>query len=87
MRFGFMLLITALLLGCSTPEDRARHVEAEVENMITVFGPGCERLGYVKDTDPWRECILRLSARDDYGIGTAAKDCTAHSGFYTCTAY
>ena len=32
--------------------------------MIKVYGPACERLGYRNDTDPWRDCVLRLATKD-----------------------
>jgi len=44
------LLIALVLAGCATPEKRA-------ENAIAKFGPYCEKLGYSKDSDKWRECI------------------------------
>ena len=58
-----LYLATALLLtGCATPAERAAQIQREVDEMIVVYGPGCERLGYANGTDEWRSCILRLSA-------------------------
>lgn len=46
----YMLLIGLLVAGCATPEQWAKQVIAE-------YGPYCEKLGYKKDTDAWRQCI------------------------------
>ncbi len=88
MRYGLMFLL-ALLTGCTTPAERAAAVKAEVEEMIKVYGPGCERLGYTKDTDPWRECILHLKAQDNirYSTRPTTTTCIGHRGFYNCTSF
>ncbi|HEY5994533.1 MAG TPA: hypothetical protein VIU46_08040 [Gallionellaceae bacterium] len=86
-RLGFPVLLLALLAGCATPEERAARVQAEVEEMIKVYGPGCEKLGFAKDTEPWRECILRLSARASYHTRPVTTSCTAFNGFYNCISY
>lgn len=52
------LLIAALLVGCSTPAQRA-------EKDIAKYAPYCEKLGYQKDSDQWRDCIQKQSAADD----------------------
>jgi hypothetical protein len=54
-----------------------------------VYGPACEKLGYTKDSDPWRECVLRLGTRDDYLYRTrpTTTTCVGHRGFYNCTTY
>ncbi len=83
----FPVVLSALLCGCMTPEERAAHVQAEVDEMIRVYGPGCEKLGFAKGTDPWRECILRLSARHDYRTRPTTTSCTGASGFYNCVTY
>ena len=57
--------IACVLAACSTPQERAAHKQAEVEQMMVIYGPACQRLGYTPNTDPWRSCILSLSAKDD----------------------
>ncbi|MBE0620305.1 MAG: hypothetical protein IH605_06905 [Burkholderiales bacterium] len=44
------LWLFVLLSGCATMEERAADV-------LATFGPYCEKLGYTKDTDPWRQCV------------------------------
>ncbi len=44
------LWIFVLLSGCVTVEERAAET-------LAAFGPYCEKLGYTKDTDPWRQCV------------------------------
>jgi uncharacterized membrane protein len=53
------------LAACTTPEQRAAHKQAEVEEMMVVYGPACQRLGYAPNSDPWRNCVLQLNVQDD----------------------
>lgn len=89
LRYGLSAILATLLLGCMTPAERAAHIQADVDEMVSVYGPGCDKLGFTKDTDPWRECILRLRAHDDvqYSTRPATTTCVGHRGFYNCTTY
>lgn len=89
LRYFLLYFLAMVLVGCATPAERASHIQAEVEEMIKVYGPACEKLGYAKDSDQWRECILRLASRDDYRYRThpTTTTCTGHRGFYNCTTY
>jgi len=88
-RYCLLLLLTILMTGCQTPAERAANVKKEVEGMIKVYGPGCEKLGYTRDTDPWRDCILHLRAHDDlrYSTRPTTTTCIGHRGFYNCTSF
>jgi hypothetical protein len=66
-----MALATA---ACSTPQERAAQKQAEVANMMAVYGPACARLGFKPDSDPWRNCILNLSTKDDLQRASAYPD-------------
>ena len=59
------LAVSAVLAACVTPQERAIRNQAEVEQMMVLYGPACERLGYAPNTDAWRSCVLQLNARDD----------------------
>jgi hypothetical protein len=89
MKQYLTLLFALLLFGCMTPEEHAAKVKLEVEEMIKVYGPGCEKLGFTKETDQWRECVLRLQKRDDdrYRTRPTMTTCVGHRGFYNCTSY
>lgn len=66
--FIVMVLIAPFLIGlagCASTADEAARAQRDVERMIQVYGPACERFGYQGDTDPWRNCVMTLSARDD----------------------
>lgn len=82
-----------LLAGCAglSPDERAALMTQEVEEMIQVYGPACEKLGYQADTDPWRECILKLDAAKNmeyyYQTRSMTVDCWGHRGFYRCLPY
>jgi len=47
------LLIAVLLAGCATPEQRA-------DKMVARYGPICDRLGYNRTSDAWRDCVVKL---------------------------
>jgi len=89
LRYVVLILLGMMLYGCETPAEHAENIKAEVEEMITVYGPGCEKLGYTRDSDQWRECILRLRAHDDarYRTRPTTTTCIGHRGFYNCTNF
>lgn len=47
MRIALILL---LLAGCVSPEQRA-------ERQMSAYGPYCDKLGYQRETDKWRDCV------------------------------
>jgi hypothetical protein len=62
----YIVLTAALLLGaCATPQERAARKQAEMAEMIAVYGPACDRLGYAQQSDQWRNCIISLSTKDE----------------------
>ena len=91
MRTLILMAAIAALVGCATPEQRAAEVQAEVDRMIAMYGPGCERLGYKPNDDKWRDCVMRLAARDDrrysYYRYPMTTSCIGHRGFYNCTTF
>ena len=48
-----------------------------------------ERLGFKADDDKWRDCVMRLAARDEqryyYYRYPLATGCFGHRGFYHCS--
>ena len=90
---GKWILLAGLFLGlagCATPEQRAAQMQAEMDRMIATYGPACERLGYKPDDDKWRDCVMRLSARDDrryLRYPTTTSCFGSHRGFFTCTMF
>ena len=54
-----------LLAACTTPEQKAARMQAEMNEMMVVYGPACSRLGYTANSDQWRHCVLDLSAKED----------------------
>ena len=90
MRLIFGIALLVFVAGCATPAERAAQMEREIDEMIVVYGPACERLGFGRDSDPWRDCILRLNAKDAYERyqrAPSASTCFGHRGFYRCTTF
>jgi hypothetical protein len=85
-----MALTLALLLGgCATQADRAAQQQREVDDMIAVYGPACERLGNARDTEQWRSCILKLDTRNTerYRTSPTTTTCFGHRGFFNCSTF
>jgi hypothetical protein len=59
------VLPALMLAGCATPQEQAAQKQAEAERMMAVYGPACSRLGYAAGSDPWRNCVVNLSTKDD----------------------
>ena len=94
MRTLTLISAIAILAGCATtPEERAAQVQADVDRMIATYGPACERLGYRANDDKWRDCVMRLAARDDreryyaYSRFPTTTSCFGHRGFFHCTTF
>jgi hypothetical protein len=74
--------------GCATPEQRAAQVQREVEEMIGVYGPGCEKLGFKTDSDQWRDCVLRLATKDKLERRDfTTTNCIGSRGFFHCSSF
>ena len=54
-----------MLAGCATQAQEAAYAQHEMERTIAVYGPACEKLGYSANTDPWRNCVMQLSYKND----------------------
>ena len=79
-----------LMTGCMTTAERAVQMQAEIDEMVAVYGPACEKLGFRASTDPWRNCVLGLSSqktRERYLAGPRTTSCWGHRGFYNCTGF
>lgn len=90
MIFRYLPWACALFLAaCATPAERAARMQAEVAEMIEVYGPACERLGYKRDEDPWRACVVGLSSKVEqrYSSSPTTTTCFGHRGFFNCTSF
>lgn len=89
----FGLLGSLLLAGCASmsPAERAARADAEAQQMMMIYGPACSRLGYKRDDDKWRDCVLSMAIKDDnralrynYPMNTT---CFGSRGFLDCTTF
>lgn len=84
----FPLAIT--LAGCASTAEHAAQMQSEVDEMVAVYGPACEKIGFQGGTDPWRNCVLGLSAqktRERYQSAPRLTSCWGHRGFYSCSMF
>ena len=90
MRTFIVLIAAGFLTGCATQADRMAQAQREVDEMIAVYGPACEKLGYKRDSDQWRECILHLNTNNTiahYRTAPTMTSCIGHRGFFDCTTF
>ena len=90
MRSFAVFVLISLLAGCVTQADRTARMQREVDEMVATYGPACEKLGYKGDSDPWRDCVLRLSAKDTearYSRMPTTTSCFGHRGFFQCSTF
>lgn len=87
--FRWLIVGCLLLAGCATPAQRAARMEAEVDRMIQEYGPACEKLGYKRDDDKWRDCIIRLSSKVEqrYTTYPTTTSCVGRMGYFNCTSF
>ena len=90
MRTTTILALALLLGGCATQADRAAQQQREVDEMIAVYGPACERLGNARDSQQWRTCILSLDTKNAiqrYRTTPTTTSCFGHRGFFNCSTF
>lgn len=57
---ALVIMFALFAAGCaSNPQAEQQKATQLMQYKIHVYGPACEKLGFTKDTDPWRECIQR----------------------------
>lgn len=50
-----------ILAGCATPAQQAAKFEKNYERRVQTYGSVCENIGFKRDTDPWRHCVMTAS--------------------------
>lgn len=92
MRKIVLPALLACLFGCASPNvaERSAQMQNEVDEMIQVYGPACEKLGYRPDSDQWRDCVLKLNTSktmESYNNQAITSQCWRHRGFYRCSYF
>lgn len=89
MRKLALLAGVLALAGCATPTpaERAARAQQEMQQLMAVYGPACEKLGYAGNTDLWRDCVLRLATREELRRRPTSTTCIGNRGFIDCTTF
>ena len=90
MRTTMALTLALLLGGCATQAERAAQQQREVDEMIAVYGPACERLGSPTGSEQWRSCILTMDTKNAiarYRTSPTTTTCFGHRGFFNCSSF
>ncbi|HEV8552200.1 MAG TPA: hypothetical protein VGR65_02270 [Casimicrobiaceae bacterium] len=88
MRALAVSILMVFVAGCVTQAERAAQVQREVEELIRVYGPGCEKLGFKTDSDQWRDCVLRLATKDKLERRDfTTTNCIGSRGFFHCSSF
>jgi hypothetical protein len=88
MRTLIAMLVMLFLSGCATQEQRAAQISREVDDMVRVYGPGCEKLGFKQDSDQWRDCVLRLATKTSLERREImTTNCIGSRGFFQCSSF
>jgi hypothetical protein len=56
-----VLFSTIFITGCASDSERAAAAERDARRRIDVYGAACEQMGFKKDTDAWRFCVVTYS--------------------------
>ena len=58
---------TLLMTGCATmtPAERSARMQQHAEEILQIYGPACEKLGYTKDSNEWRDCVLDMANQEE----------------------
>ena len=81
------MLMLSLLAGCMTQEQKTARAQQQVTEMVQTYGPACEKLGYQRDTDQWRSCILSLDTKENTDRYPVTTSCFGPRGMVQCTTY
>lgn len=92
MRIPWIAAIAAAiaLAGCATPAEQAAQMERQMDRYVQIYGPACNKLGFQRDTDAWRNCVLRLAHEDNtfrYGSYPTSTTCMGGPGLLNCTTF
>lgn len=79
---ALFLALAAAVGGCATPAEQAAQQQQNAERMMQIYGPACDKLGYMHDTDKWRDCVLQLSAQQEYPARSPAPYYPYYPPFY-----
>jgi hypothetical protein len=91
MRALGSLAAIAFLVACASEAELLAEKQRDIDQMVRIYGPECERLGYGPNSDQWRDCVLRLNTKDtvEKGNDPAPVSCFGPSGLalVNCTFF
>ena len=62
-----LVIISTLLTGCATvsPAERSAQMQRRADEMLQIYGPACDKLGYAHESDEWRNCVIDLANQEE----------------------
>lgn len=87
MRKLILLAVVTLLAGCATDAERSLQAQKDVDQMMQIYGPACQRLGYKADSNEWRNCVLRLDTKNNVERYPTTTTCFGHPGLFQCNTF
>ncbi|AIY40833.1 hypothetical protein LT85_1675 [Collimonas arenae] len=87
MRKLMFLAVAAMLAGCATDAERSLQAQRDVDQMMHIYGPACERMGYKGNSNEWRDCVLKLDTKDNAQRYPTTTTCFGHPGLLQCNTF
>lgn len=56
-----IVIATIAMAGCATKAGEIARAEVAMDRRIEVYGPVCDKIGFKRDTDAWRNCVVTFN--------------------------
>lgn len=60
MRALILALPALLSAGCVSDAQLSAQAESNLRRKMELYGPVCEKVGFQRDTDAWRLCVVEI---------------------------
>jgi hypothetical protein len=55
---SLLVFLFLMIAGCESPAQKAASFEKNYDRSVQIYGASCEKIGFKKDTDAWRHCVM-----------------------------